>query len=164
IALETGVKKLHESFNLLKSLKPSTDKCYESQASILLDAYQAPLLVSAHTKEHYRLASGLLTYQKLLTLNTRDKPLTVPCMVLPNRPTKETLRLVLLNDIARPLLKQFVDVTGNTVTESLKTMFAPDNDSSVFKSNEWQSLFPMIRTKTELCDWLHVSYKMVTLK
>ncbi|MEZ9368429.1 hypothetical protein AB4140_06325 [Shewanella sp. 10N.286.51.B2] len=164
ITLDRELKSFYESFNLISTLKPSSDDEFESPASILLDSYQAPLLVSQTQAGYYRLISGVLTYQKLCKLYAADESSLVPCLVLPRRPNKDTLRLLMLNDIVRPLLKQFVDVTGHTVTMSLSAWFITDEQPSVFKSPQWQSLFPKIRTKTELCEWLHISTKVVKLK
>jgi hypothetical protein len=88
----------------------------------------------------------------------------VPAIVLPRRPNKDVLRLLMLNDIVRPLLKQFVNVTGDTVSQSLSTWFVSVEQPSVFNSPEWKSLFPTIKTKTQLCEWLHISTKTVRLK
>ncbi|MEL4302941.1 hypothetical protein ACE02Z_15190 [Shewanella xiamenensis] len=164
IQLERELKHFCESFNLINTLKPSSDDGFESQASILLDSYQVPLLVSKTELGNFRLISGILTYHKLCKIYAADDKSLVPCIVLPRRPNKETLRLMMLNDIIRPLLKQFVDVTGDTVTQSLTVWFTSEEQPSVFNSSQWQSLFPMIKTKTQLCEWLHISTKMVRLK
>ncbi|AZG73272.1 hypothetical protein [Shewanella livingstonensis] len=164
VQLDRTLKDFCESYNLISTLKPSSDDSIESPASILLDSYQAPILVSKTQAGYYRLISGLLTYQKLCKLHTEDDKGLVPAIVLPRRPNKDVLRLLMLNDIVRPLLKQFVNVTGDTVTQSLSTWFVSVEQPSVFNSPEWQSLFPMIKTKTQLCEWLHISTKTVRLK
>ncbi|MCU8072168.1 Uncharacterised protein [Shewanella putrefaciens] len=164
IQLDRELKIFCESFNLLSTLKPSSDDGFESSASILLDSYQVPLLVSKTEAGYYRLISGLLTFQKLCKIYTVNDKSLVPCLVLPRRPNKEILRLLILNDLVRPLLKQFVDVTGDTITQTLSTLFTSVANPSVFNSPQWQSLFPMIKTKTQLCEWLHISTKTVKLK
>jgi hypothetical protein len=164
VQLERELKHFCESFNLLSTLKPSSDDSIESPAAILLDSYQAPMLVSKSDAGYYRLISGVLTYQKLCKIYAGDDQALVPCIVLPRRPSKDMLRLLMLNDIVRPLLKQFVNVTGDTITQSLSTWFTSDEEPSVFNSPQWQSLFPTIKTKTQLCEWLHISTKMVKLK
>lgn len=164
IQLDRELKFFCESFNLLSTLKPSSDDGFESSASILLDSYQAPLLVSKTEAGYYRLISGLLTFQKLCKIYTVNDKSLVPCLVLPRRPNKEILHLLILNDLVRPLLKQFVDVTGDTITQTLSTLFTSVANPSVFNSPQWQSLFPMIKTKTQLCEWLHISTKTVKLK
>ncbi|SUI72183.1 hypothetical protein [Shewanella morhuae] len=80
--------------------------------------------------------SGLLTYQKLCKLHTEDDEGLVPAIVLPRRPVKDVLRLLMLNDIVRPLLKQFVNVTGDTVTQLLSTLFVSVEQPSVLKNAE----------------------------
>ena len=165
IKLDRELETFCKNFNLLSSLKPSSDDGYESETSILLDSYQVPMLVCKTQAGYYRLVSGFFTYQKLCKLFIgRDEKNTVPCLVLPKRPSQDLLRLIMLNDVVRPLLKQFVDVNGTTVTESLTAWFTNDDQPSVFNSVEWQSLFPLIKTKTELCAWLHISTKTVKLK
>jgi|TARA_R110002167_G_scaffold188380_1_gene390014 hypothetical protein len=164
VQLDRSLKDFCESFNLLSTLKPSSDDSNESPASILLDSYQAPMLVSKTEAGYYRLISGLLTYQKLCKIYAGDDKAFAPCIVLSRRPNKDILHLLMLNDIVRPLLKQFVDVTGDTITQSLSTWFTSNEQPSVFNSPQWQSLFPMIKTKTELCEWLHISTKTVKLK
>jgi hypothetical protein len=164
VQLDRSLKDFCESFNLISTLKPSSDDSNESPASILLDSYQAPMLVSKTEAGYYRLISGLLTYQKLCKLHAGDDKCLVPAIVLSRRPNKDILHLLMLNDIVRPLLKQFVNVTGDTVSQSLSTWFVSVEQPSVFNSPEWQSLFPMIKTKTQLCEWLHISTKTVRLK
>lgn len=164
LQLERSLKSFCESFNLLSTLKPSSDDNVESPASILLDSYQAPLLASKTEAGYYRVISGLLTYQKLCKIYAGDAKALVPCIVLPRRPNKDILHLLMLNDIVRPLLKQFVNVTGDSITQSLSAWFVTDEHPSIFNSPQWQSLFPMIKTKKQLCEWLHVSTKTVRLK
>jgi hypothetical protein len=66
VQLDRTLKDFCESYNLIGILKTSSDDSIESPASILLDSYQAPILVSKTQAGYYRLISGLLTYQKLV--------------------------------------------------------------------------------------------------
>lgn len=165
VTLDKSVQLFVENFNLFSTLKPSSDDASEPSATIMLDAYQAPILVCKTATGHYRLVSGLLTFHKLckMKFGLKDDAM-IPCFVLPRRPKSLVLRILLLNDVVRPLLKQFVDVNGSTVTESLHAWFTNDEQPSVFQSPEWQIIFPEIRSKTELCKWLHISTKTVKLR
>jgi hypothetical protein len=64
----------------------------------------------------------------------------------------------------RPLLKEFVGISADTINHTLSYLFTSVDQPSVFLSPQWQSLFPSIKTKTELCKWLHISTKSVKLK
>ncbi|SUI56551.1 hypothetical protein [Shewanella baltica] len=163
--LDKDVEEFAKSFNLISSLKPCSDDSFESPATILLDAYQSPFLVYKTEAGHYRVLSGLLTFQKLCKAKyAKNVDSSVPCLILSRRPKAQLRRLILMNDVVRPLLKEFVDISADTINYTLPHLFTSVDQQSVFFSPEWQSLFPSIKTKTELCRWLHISTKSVKLK
>ncbi|KEK28123.1 hypothetical protein SXM_2180 [Shewanella xiamenensis] len=165
ISLDKDVEEFAKSFNLISSLKPSSDDSFESPVTTLLDAYQSPFLVCKTEAGHFRVLSGLLTYQKLCKAKyAKNVDTNVPCLVLSRRPKAQLRRLILMNDVVRPLLKEFVDIRADTINHVLSHLFTSIEQPSVFRSPEWQTLFPSIRTKTELCQWLHISTKSVKLK
>ena len=165
ISIDKTVQQFVEKFNLMGVLKPCSDDAYDDMSTLLLDAYQSPLLVYETSSNQYRLCSGLLTYQKFCKARSSDLNIQYfPCLVLPKRPKPALQKLILLNDFVRPLLKQFVNVSGSSVTQYLTACFMNETQPSVFRSTEWQALFPMIRTKTQLCEWLNISTKALTLK
>lgn len=131
-----------------------------SQASVLLDAVQQPLLGYRKTNDsNVQIISGIFTFQKLMRLPTPEKMLLqVPIFVLDKPPKPDIRELVLLNELSRNLLKQqFID-SSTQIADFLYAWF-DCKSGSLFDNPKWQILFPTLKTKTDLCRWLQMSSK-----
>ncbi|ASM50224.1 hypothetical protein PESP_a2224 [Pseudoalteromonas espejiana DSM 9414] len=160
ISLEKATDNLISKANLFSFLKPSSNDSFDTITTWKLDAYQAPIIGYKTDTEKLKLVSGLFTFHKVCRLQNQSNQLT-PCLVLPYRPTPELRRLIFLNDIVRLLLKQYFNASGPLISELLICLFKDEH--SVLNSAEWRTLFPAIKTKTELCKWLKISTKVIKL-
>ena len=131
-----------------------------SQASVLLDAVQQPLLGYRKTNDsNVQISSGIFTFQQLMRLPTPEKMLLqVPIFVLDKPPKPDIRELFLLNELSRNLLKQqFID-SSTQIADFLYAWF-DCKSGSLFDNPKWQILFPTLKTKTDLCRWLQISSK-----
>lgn len=131
-----------------------------SQASVLLDAVQQPLLGYRKTNDsNVQIISGIFTFQQLMRLPTPEKMLLqVPIFVLDKPPKPDIRELVLLNELSRNLLKQqFID-SPTQIADFLYSWF-DCRSGSLFDNPKWRILFPTLKTKTDLCRWLQISSK-----
>ena len=131
-----------------------------SQASVLLDAVQQPLLGYRKTNDStVQILSGIFTFQQLMRLPTPEKMLLqVPIFVLDKPPKPDIRELFLLNELSRNLLKQqFID-SSTQIADFLYAWF-DCKSGSLFDNPKWQILFPTLKTKTDLCRWLQISSK-----
>ena len=131
-----------------------------SQASVLLDAVQQPLLGYRKTNDsNVQIISGIFTFQQLMRLSTSEKlALRIPIFILHKPPKPEIRELILLNELSRNLLKQqFID-SPTQIADFLYSWF-DCRSGSLFDNPKWRILFPTLKTKTDLCRWLQISSK-----
>lgn len=160
ITLEKTIDNLISNINLFSFLKPSSNDSFDTITTWKLDAYQAPIIGYKTDNEKLKLVSGLFTFHKVCRLQDQSNQL-VPCLILPNRLTPDLRRLIFLNDIVRLLFKQYFNASGPLISELLIGLFK--GEQPVIDSTEWRTLFPAIKTKTELCKWLKISTKVIKL-
>lgn len=128
---------------------------------VLLDAIQQPLIgYKRNGNEQIKVLSGIFTYHRIQKYISVDKTLTsVPVFLLHKPPTSEIRELLLLNELTRNLLKQCFLGSSSQLADHLYAWFGCQENQSLFEHEFWSQLFPSIKTKHDLCDWLGISSK-----
>jgi len=127
----------------------------------LLDSIQQPLL-GYRKKNDAKISviSGVFTYHRLMQQLSTDKPvINVPIFLLDKTPRPAIRELLLLNELTRNLLKQCYINSSSKLADYLYTWFDCHPNKTLFETEQWQLLFPSIKTKSELCNWLEISSK-----
>ena len=133
----------------------------EDKGLVLLDAIQQPLIgYKRNGNEQIKVLSGIFTYHRIQKYISVDKTLTsVPVFLLHKPPTSEIRELLLLNELTRNLLKQCFLGSSSQLADHLYAWFGCQETQSLFEHEFWSQLFPSIKTKHDLCDWLGISSK-----
>ena len=128
---------------------------------VLLDAIQQPLIgYKRNGNEQIKVLSGIFTYHRIQKYISADKSLTsVPVFLLHKPPTSEIRQLLLFNELTRNLLKQCFLGSSSQLADHLYAWFGCQETQSLFEHEFWSQLFPSIKTKHDLCDWLEISSK-----
>lgn len=128
---------------------------------VLLDAIQQPLIgYKRNGNEQIKVLSGIFTYHRIQKYISADQSLTsVPVFLLHKPPTSEIRELLLLNELTRNLLKQCFLGSSSQLADHLYAWFGCQENQSLFENEFWSQLFPSIKTKHDLCNWLGISSK-----
>ncbi|WP_209326941.1 hypothetical protein [Pseudoalteromonas sp. PA2MD11] len=160
VLLDRTIKKIISEVNLVSFLKGNNDDSFDELESLLIDAYQAPILCYEIDGKYFAF-SGVFTYMKSQRLRVSNVNATIPCLIVSSRPKPEQRKLIFLNDVLRIMLKQYFNVSGDSISKLLNCLFL--SEENIFKTEHWQMLFPKIKTKTEFCKWLKISNKVIKL-
>ena len=162
LELDDVCRKLLDRSSYVASLKglPLLDS-KQDYGLILLDAIQQPIIgYKKNGDERIKVLSGIFTYHRILQHISSEKMLTaVPVFILDKPPTREIRELLLLNELTRNLLKQCFLGSSSQLADHLYAWFDCPVHESLFQHEHWQQIFPSIKTKQELCDWLGISSK-----
>lgn len=133
----------------------------DNKGLVLLDAIQQPLIgYKRNGNEQIKVLSGIFTYHRIQKYISVDQSLTsVPVFLLHKPPTSEIRELLLLNELTRNLLKQCFLGSSSQLADHLYAWFGCQKTQSLFEHEFWSQLFPSIKTKHDLCDWLGISSK-----
>lgn len=128
---------------------------------ILLDAIQQPIIgYKPNGSDKIKVVSGIFTYHRIKKFTSAEKLLTnIPIFLLGKMPTSKIRELLLLNELTRNLLKQCFVGSSSQLAEHLCAWFDCSESKVLFKHESWSQLFPSIKTKKDLCDWLGISSK-----
>ncbi|WP_152536775.1 hypothetical protein [Tolumonas lignilytica] len=132
----------------------------DNKGFVLLDAIQQPLIgYKRNGSEQVKVISGIFTYHRIQKFVSANNTLTsVPVFLLHKAPIGEIRELLLLNEMTRNLLKQCFLGSSSQLADHLYAWFGClDND--LFENELWLQLFPSIKTKSDLCNWLAISSK-----
>ena len=178
LELDDACRKLLDRSSYIASLKgiPIPD-AQQDYGLILVDAIQQPIMgYRKNGDDKIKVLSGIFTYHRILqyisVLSSQSKAnptkaidalsrdtLTIPVFVLEKPPTREIRELLLLNELTRNLLKQCFLNSSSQLAEHLYAWFGCQETQSLFEHEFWSQLFPSIKTKHDLCDWLGISSK-----
>ncbi len=128
---------------------------------VLLDAIQQPLIgYKRNGSEQVKVISGIFTYHRIQKFVSANNTLTsVPVFLLHKPPIGKIRELLLLNEMTRNLLKQCFLGSSSQLADHLYAWFGCLDNQSLFENELWLQLFPSIKTKPDLCEWLGISSK-----
>ena len=162
LLLDDVCRKLLDRSSYVASLTglPLSDS-KEDKGLVLLDAIQQPLIgYKRNGSEQVKVVSGIFTYHRIQKFVSANKTLTsVPVFLLHKPPTGDIRELLLLNEMTRNLLKQCFLGSSSQLADHLYAWFGCLDNQSLFDHELWSQLFPSIKTKLELCEWLGISSK-----
>lgn len=125
-----------------------------------LTAHQSPMICYSY-RNHFRLLAGLFTHSNLSQIQSIIDPnntQTFPVFLLKNRPPRDIRRLIILHDLTTNLLEKCFINDTQRINRFLESWFEKDEGQrSIYQSLEWQTLFPELKTKSSVSNYLSLS-------
>lgn len=157
IKIDGVVSEILKTFNYQQFFNPQIDDDFYSGNCFYIDLIQAPI-VTYKDGSKYLVVSGLLTYQKLCALKGGGVKQAY-CLVLEVKPSPLVRKLFILNEISKSILRLSLNETKTSLFEKLCYLFLDEESNTIFESSLWQALYPQIKNKKQLCNWLNISNK-----
>lgn len=157
IKIDGAVSEILKTFNYQQFFNPKIDDDFYSENCFYIDLIQAPIITYKDGSK-YLVVSGLLTYQKLCALKGGDFT-EVKCLVIDKKPALHERKLLILNEISKTVLRLSLNEKTTNLFEKLSFLFLDHGSDTIFESASWQALYPQIKNKKQLCNWLNITNK-----
>lgn len=160
IVCDDVIKTLFESANPIAGIRTTSE--YHEQGAQLYNllALQSPIICYRFRKS-FKALTGTFTLAKLLNAQATfllEEDSVVPCIIIDRKPSESVRRSIALFALTNDLIsKSFINETRKIIFYLRAWFPVDDGRNSLFKSNEWLTLFPHIDTAEKLANHLSIS-------